>query len=143
MTPEADQILRVSAAQLMAHLAPLLPEGYAQGHAMVLSLMLNMSAQEYDRAAEIRARENDDMRALFGALAPQVDDTLLRAEIRAAAATRDESLAISALNKSNADLRRLLIRLQEHVESRGNKAAEAHIWEVLRRMAERRLVKLA
>jgi hypothetical protein len=144
MNPEVDQILGVSSAQLMSALAPMLPEGYPQGTAAVLSLMMALSAQEYDRAAEIRAAENADMRALFRELAPRVEDAVLRAQLESSAQMQDESIRISTLNKSNADLRRLLIALQTHIETQGTAHdAEARIWAVLKRMAAGRLLKLA
>lgn len=144
MNPDVGQILTTSAAQLMQNIVPLVPQGYAQGQGALLSFMMIMSAQEYERAAEIRAGENADMRALFAALAPQIEDAELREKILAAAQTRDDSLAISALNATNADLRRLLIALQAHVETKANsREAQARTWEVLKRSAARRLVTLA
>jgi hypothetical protein len=143
MSPEVDQILLVSASQLMSNVAPLLPDAYAQGHAALLSFVMIMSAHEYDRAADIRAQENADMRGVFREFGPNVSDTALRASLESAAETQDESLAISALNKSNAELRRLLIALQMHIEDRNDRGAQARIWDVLKRSAERRLVKLA
>lgn len=147
MNPDVDQILKTSASQLMGILAPLLPEGYAQGQASLLGFMMLMCSQEYGRAAEIRVAENADMRALFAALAPGVDDVELRDKLHAAAQSHDESVAISALNKTNADLRRLLILLQSHVEaqtdSRSVHDARVRIWGVLKRSSSRRLVKLA
>ena len=142
MTPDVDQILKTSAAQLMTNIMPLLPPGYAQGHASLLSFMMIMSAQEYGRAAEVRAAENADMRSLFAALASDIADRDLREKLVAAAEVRDPSLAIAALNASNAELRRLLIALHVHVETHGPKAAERRIWEVLQRAAARRVVTL-
>ena len=144
MNPEVDQILNVSASQLLGTLAPLLPEGYAQGQCSLLSFMMMMSSQEYERGADIRARENADMRALFERLAPHVTDMDLSDRLSAAAQSRDESLAISALTKANAELRRLLIALQTHVEAQdGSAQAQAQIWDVLKRSAARRVIKLA
>jgi hypothetical protein len=127
----------------MASITPLLPEGYPQGQAALLSFMMILSAQEYGRGADIRARENADMRALFGALAPGVSAESLRHRLETAAATRDDDLTIAALNAANAELRRLLIELQVHAEEHGNRDAETRIWDVLRRSAEARLVRLA
>jgi hypothetical protein len=142
MNPEVDQILMLSASQMMGNLAPLLPETYAQGHAALLSFMMILSAQEYERGADMRASENADMRALFRDLASLVDDKPLRARIEAAAGTKDESLTISVLNASNAELRRVLIALQIHVEEQENHDAQTRIWEFLKHSAARRVVKL-
>ena len=84
MKPEVDQILMITAGQIMTELTPNLPSHYTQGAAQLAALMAILSAQEYDRAAEIRAAENREMRALFAELAPGVSDAALRAKLEAA-----------------------------------------------------------
>lgn len=145
MKPEADQILNQSAAQVLGMVAPLLPAGYTQGTASLLAFMMIMAAQEYERGAEIRAAENADFRALLGELAPVVEDDDLRAELDRGAKRTDGSLKISALNERNADLRRLVIALQMHVEQLPGSVArdaERRIWDLLKASARRRLVRL-
>ena len=143
MKPEVDQILNLSAAQLMGSIAPLLPPGYDVGSASLLGLMMMFSAQEYDRAADIRAAENADMRALFRDCADAVRDEALKAKLAHVAATRDASLRISALNAENTELRRVLIALQTYCEETGLADVERRIWQVLKASAERRTLKLA
>lgn len=143
MKPEVDQVLGLSAAQLMTALAPLLPAGYAQGQGSLLGILMTLSAQEYERAADVRVNENADMRTLFTALAPRVSNGALRETLLAAAATREGSLTISALNAVNAELRKTLIALQTHLESEaGSEAAQKEVWDVLKRSAMRRMVRL-
>ena len=143
MKPEVDQILNLSAQQLMGTLAPLLPTGYAQGAAALTSFMLILSAEEYDRAADSRAADNADIRALFRELAPRIGDAALKTKLEAAAASRDPSLKISALDEANYDLRRLLIALHTHVETlKDSRDAEKRIWNVLKASAERRVLKM-
>ena len=143
MKPEVDQILNLSAGQIMATLAPHMPAGYAQATAGLTSFMMMFAAQEYDRAADIRARENTEMRALFRELAPQLRDAALKRKLESAAATQDESLKISALNETNSELRKLLIALQIHLETlKDAHDARARIWDLLRTAAERRVLKL-
>ena len=77
MKPEADQVLNVSAMQLLTQILPQLPPGYAQGTASLLAVLSVMAAQEYERGAEIRSAENEDMRALFRDLAPLLEDGAL------------------------------------------------------------------
>lgn len=141
MKPEASDILNVSAEQLMA-LTPSLPAAYQQGATAVHALLIRFCAREYERGADIRARDNDEMRALFAELAAQVADAALRAELAAAAATRDTSLTITALDASNAELRRLLIALHAHVEDAGARDAAKRVWQALKDMAARRAVSL-
>jgi len=138
MKPEIDQILVTSALQLLSDLVPRLPEQHLQGEASLIAFMLLLSANEYGRAAEIRAAENADMRALFAALAPKVRGEDLRRELQAAVSGEDGSLAIAALNESNYALRRFLIRLHEHVED--DPIANAEIWSLLKTIAERRFL---
>jgi hypothetical protein len=145
MKPEVDQILGLSAGQLLGGIAPLLPDGYAQGAVSLIAFMMILSAQEYERGAEIRAAENNDLRELFKSLAARVDDTELKAKLEAAAATTDSSLKISALDAANCELRRLLISLHLYVEQQKDedwRAAEKRIWQLLRVMADRRALKL-
>ncbi len=145
MKPDVDQILGLSAQQLMTQIAPQLPAGYSQSTAGLLGIMLGFCAQEFDRAAEIRVAENRDLRELFSELAPLISDAPLKAKLKAAALSADPSLKISDLNTANCDLRRLLIALQSCVEDIAGdaaRAAERRIWGILLASAERRLLKL-
>jgi hypothetical protein len=142
MKPEVDQILGLSAGQLMGQLAPLLPNSFAIGGASLLGIMMTFAAQEYERGADIRVAENADMRALFRDAAPQIDDAELKTMLSKAAATEDRSLKISMLNAENTELRRVLIRLQAHAEEKGLAALERRIWDVLKASADRRLLRL-
>ena len=146
MKPEIDQILGITAGQIMGELVPLLPHPYAQGTAAIASMMLTLSAQEYDRAADIRVAENRDMRMLFAELFPLVDDAKLKARLEEAAYGNDASLKISALNRNNYALRELLIALHEHIEALSGAAArtaETRIWTLLEQLADRRQLSLA
>lgn len=137
MKPDVDQILGLTAARLMGEIAPAMTDSYGQSAASMLAVMMMLSAQEYDRAAEIRAADNTEMRALFADLASSIFDAPLRGEVEAAAATVDTSLRISALDQNGYVLKRLLIRVQAHMEEH-NSAGDKRIWEFLRRMAGRR-----
>jgi hypothetical protein len=143
MKPEADQILSMSAGQIMAGVLPLLPDSYSQGSTALLSFLMLFSAQEYERGAEIRSADNAAMRAAFGALAPVVRDTDLKKKLEDATLSPDSSLLISALNRSNAHLRALLIELHAHLEAQDGGAARAgekRIWGILKASAAARLV---
>lgn len=145
MKPEVDQLLGLTAAQIAAELAPLLPAGYAQGQATLGAVMLSLAAQQYDRAADIRVAENRELRALFAELAPLVADGALRAQLETAARGAETSLRIAALDDANYALRRLLIALHAQIEElpgEGARHAEKRIWSVLRASAERRQLVL-
>jgi hypothetical protein len=140
MKLDAASVLNISAAQLMGAIAPQLPPGYPQASASLTGFLLTFCAQELDRAADIRAKENRDMRALFAALGPRVTDAELKVKLGLAAVGTDTSLTISALDAANAELRCLLITLHEALDADSD--ANARIWRLLRDMADRRILKL-
>ena len=142
MKPDAQDILNKSADQLMGQLAPALNAQYSQGTAAIMALLMKFAGKEYERGADIRATENNDIRALFAELAPRVGDMPLRRQLEDAATTRDESLAISALNTANHDLRRTLITLQVWIEDNSMREEQKRIWTVLKASADRRVVSL-
>ncbi|HEV2650702.1 MAG TPA: hypothetical protein VGU69_05550, partial [Rhizomicrobium sp.] len=111
MKPEVGTILGLSAQRLALGIGA---DGaaFAQGTIGLISVVLSMSANEYDRGAEIRVVENNDLRVVMGGLAGSVRDAGLRAKLEDAARSKDASLRISALNEANYALRRLLTELQ-------------------------------
>jgi hypothetical protein len=142
MTSDAPRVLAVTAEQVMTRMLPEMGAAYSQGSAAVTALLLRFVAQEFDRAADMRARENAEMRTLFAELAPAVQDMALRGEMKAASATRDGSLLVSELDASNVALKRLLIAAQAHLEDIGAREAALRIWSALKTMAARRVVSL-
>lgn len=141
MSPEIPTILQFSLQRLMAGVGEQ-GAAFAQGQMGLIGMMMTLSAKEYERGADIRHTENNDLRALFGELAGGVKDAALKAKLADAAKTRDESLRISVLNENNYALRRLLTQVQIYAEDNGAKDAERRIWAVLKALAARRLVQL-
>jgi hypothetical protein len=141
MSPEIPTILQFSLQRLMGGITEN-GAAFAAGQMGLIGMMMNLSAKEYERGADIRFAENNDIRALFSELAPGVSDAALKRELEAMAAAKDVSLRISSLNESNYALRRLLTRLQIYAEEHGARDAERRIWAVLKAMAARRLVQL-
>lgn len=141
MKPDVGAILGLTAQKIAMGISE---EGaaFAQGTVGLLTIMLTLSAREYERGADIRCTENREIRDLFAELAPSVVDVALRKDLLAAAATSDPSLRISDLNEGNYMLRRLLTRLQIHAEEHGALDAQKRIWAVLKALAQRRLVQL-
>ncbi len=117
MKPEVNDILTGVLGTVLSDIGPHLPEGYPQGSMNLIALLMVFSAQEYDRAAEVRAHENAAMRALFADVASSVPDPDLRYRLERAANESDDSLKVSALNASNSRLKELLIELHELVEN--------------------------
>jgi hypothetical protein len=145
MSPEGDKILALTAQRLPSLIAAESGPAFAAGAAGLMGILLGMVAQEYERGADLRVNENKDIRALFAKLAPQAGDRALKAELEKAAQESDSSFTISALNKNNYALRRLLTRLHAHVEElpgAAGREAEKAIWALLKTIAARRMVML-
>ncbi len=138
----AGTVLAITAEQIMTRMLPEMGAAYSQGSAAVTALLLRFAAQEFERGADIRARENTELRALFARIAPAVQDVALRERLTAAAATHDASLSISALDAANAALKTLLIDAHAHLERIGADDAARRIWGALKTMGSRRIVSL-
>lgn len=144
MNPEGNKILQLSVQRLATEIAPMLGTQFGQGQIGLLGFMLTLVANEYERGADLRAKENDAMRRLFAELAPEIGDATLKQSAAEAAASRDASLKISALNEANYALRRLLAQVHAHVETLADgKALERKVWALLREMAAQRMVSLS
>jgi len=147
MKPDVPVVMAGFLGALAVEIAPNLGGEYSAGNATTMGLALYFAGQEFERAAEVRVRENEEMRALFGsAVSDGVElDDALRERLLEASGGKDESLAISALDASNAALKTLLIELQATLESSDSRAAariEERVWDHLVQSAERRRLVL-
>ncbi|MCE9650754.1 MAG: hypothetical protein K8R18_14125 [Parvibaculum sp.] len=145
MKPDIPDVLNGFTFTLLTEILPNLGAEYSMGNTAIMSQSLAVIANEFERGAEIRFRENEEMRALFAEAARVVDDKALAARLSEAAAGRDASLLISVLDAANGQLKTLLIELHAAVEV--SKAAwapalDAKIWDHLVAAAERRKLTL-
>jgi len=146
MKPDVDLTLQLIAASLMTEVAPKISDDYTQRNSMLTAMLLQIAAEEWDRAAARRVEENGALRRLFAEAASEIEDRELRARLEAASGEGEESVRISDLNRSNDRLRTLLIELHAHVEEIDTETArriEAAIWRELRVSTERRAVSVA
>lgn len=146
MKPEVPKVLEVLAGKLLFDVAPNVSPSYRQSSVGVTALLLGMVREEWDRAASRRFAENETLRALFRDASSAVSDTDLRRRLEEAEATRDASLLVSDLDRSNDALRALLIELHAHVELQTGPEArriENEIWRELVASTERRKLGLA
>ena len=115
---------------------------YTAGRLGMLGMLSTLAAQEAERGCAARVAENAAVRALFATAAAAYDAALEGALARAAAGV-DDDLSWTALDRANADLRRLLIALHEAVETRGDGALDAAILTLYVAMARLRRLDLA
>jgi len=127
----------VAASDLAARLrSEIVPEltGFRANNVAMGSAMIDMIAEEFDRAAARLFEENEAVRAL-----------LQRGGVTFAAPAKPD-LRVSALEAENDRLRAALIDLQTALETRDDgeaRALDADIWRELTRSVERRLVASA
>jgi hypothetical protein len=139
MKPEPATVLNNTAMKLLFELGPAIPPGYSQGSVTTLGVLLIMVAQEQGRAVDLRVAENRAMRALFARA--QKFDLEFGAELADAATASNEPLELADLDRENARLKALLIRLQSHCEETGD-ALQSDILDHLAAAAARRLIVL-
>jgi hypothetical protein len=145
MKPDVSLVLQGFFGTLLMDIAPNLNAEYSVGNTSIMGLSLFVASEEYERAADVRVRENEEMRALFADAARVVTDKGLAARLLEASKGKDTSLRISALNETNAALAKLLIELQAGLEdARGAEVAvlDGKIWDYLVAAAERRKFNL-
>lgn len=145
MKPDAGHFLGVVAAQLMMNIAPGLGTSYEQSNATMIAVMLLSLGEEMERAAARRIDENREMRQIFSDAVAVVTDAGLRARLAAAVGERETCFTISDLERSNGELRALLIDLHAYVEMLKSESArqiEARIWRELAASTERRRLSM-
>ncbi len=146
MKPNVDFTLQTIAASLLTEIAPKISDDYVMRNSALTAILLQIAAEEWDRAAARRVEENGALRRLFAEAAPEVEDRELRARLEAASGGEEESLRIADLDRSNDALRSLLIELHAHleeVETENARRIESAIWRELRTSTERRAVSVA
>lgn len=141
MKPSPDLVLNQAFAKIAMEMGPALPAGYGQGSATTTGVLLLLVAQEFNRAADIRAKENSAMRTLFTEAAAAAGGDL-GARLKAAAGEREADLNVATLDKANAALKALLIELHAHAERAGDAALEARIVRLMAEAAAARQVFL-
>jgi hypothetical protein len=143
--PDPQRVLEQTAQQLATEIVAAVQPRYRQASVGMLAGLLIAVREEFDRAAARRVEENSALRALFAQALEVVADPELAARLRDAAASRDESLLVPALEASNQRLRSLLIALHAHVETLatpGARAVDAAIWRELALSTARRKLSL-
>ncbi|MFI5315405.1 MAG: hypothetical protein ACHQ6T_06880 [Myxococcota bacterium] len=146
MKPDVGKLLEIISGKLLFEIAPNVQPSYRQSSVGLTGMLLGMVREEWERSAARRVDENAALRALFARAAAQISDTDLRRRLEAAAAGADADLRISELDRTNGELRALLIELHAQVETLAApwaRAVEDEIWRELVASTERRRFALS
>lgn len=133
MKPSIPAAASDLAARLRSEIVPELT-GFRANNVAMGSAMIDMIAEEFDRAAARLFEENEAVRAL-----------LQRGGVAIAAPAKHD-LRVSALEAENDRLRAALIDLQAALETRDDaeaRALDADIWRELAHSVERRRIASA
>ena len=139
MKPSIPAAARDLAARLRSEIVPELT-GFRANNVAMGSAMIDMIAEEFDRAVARLFEENEAVRALLQRGAA------LGAGIEAPDAPAKPDLRVSALEAENDHLRGALIGLQAALETREDsdaRALDADIWAELGQSVERRRIASA
>ncbi len=116
MTPTVPELLVGSFTALSEPSPPESAGEFMGGKVSVTALIAFLCAQEAEKGVAVRVAENRALRALFGEAARNdwsPDHAALLGELSHG---QDADLHLSALDQSNAELRRALVHLQTAVE---------------------------
>jgi len=133
--PRPGQALQDLAMKLALSIAPQTQSAYAASNAGMIAMLMNCLAQEFDRGAQVRSEDLDDLTALFSDL-PATLDTQLVADIAAFLSSQPASLRIEDLSARHACAMSLLIRLHVWVEAHHDAGRDQAIWSFLARHAD-------
>jgi len=140
MTPDARMVIGDFAGRIIQVLAPDLKSPYHYGTASLMTAVLGMMVEEWDRAADRLAEENTAIRALLAQAAPLAPGGL-SSRLGDLSKTADADLKVSTLQAANNALRAALIELQAWSEDQTGEAVAAlnqAIWAELAKSTERR-----
>ena len=141
MKPSPELVLNHAFAKIAMEMGPALPPGYGQGSATTTGVLLLMVAQEFNRAAAIRKAENDAMRSLFAEVSTRIPAPLSDT-LRMAAGGQDQDLLVSALDATNAALKKVLVELHAVADATKDMELDHRIVRLMQTWAERRQVLL-
>lgn len=140
MTPSVSEVMRGCAAALSQPPSPDAGPDYFASRVGMISMLANLAAQEAEHAAAAALAENADIRALFAEAGAY--DGALGGRLGAAAKETDNDLSLSALDRVNARLRRLLIELHVSTENAGDAAMNRSILALYVKMAAGRRLQM-
>ncbi len=145
MKPDIGPYLLQSAQTLGVEMAERVVGDYDKSTLGVFALLNLISAVEYDRAADIRVWENDQMRALFADAALITGSPVSGDSLVERTGGTGLSLRISDLDEAGDKMRLALIDLQIYLEDREDaesRSLHCRVWQYLREATDRRALPL-
>lgn len=142
MIPRPQQALGDLAMKLLTSVAPATQTPYAASTAGMIAMLMQCLAQDFDRAAEVRTQDIDELIALFESLRDVPPETLT-SRIESFLQGSVPSLRIEHLNTRHTQGMELLIELHAWAETHRAEELDREIWSFLVRHADRHAYELA
>ncbi len=117
MIPNGAEGVRHLATRIITDLIPKAVDAYTTADLGLTIGLLDMVAQDYDRAVDVLISDQNDMRVLFEAALGSVGDQGLAERMSASVAARPTSLRVGDLSAQADTAMRVLIDLHAHVEA--------------------------
>ncbi len=117
MIPRGGEGIGHLATRIAVDLIPKAADAYMAADLGMLASLLNMVAQDYDRAADVLLADTQDIEAIFAAAGPLIEDDALRRRMAATMSARPEGMRVHQLAAQADAATRVLIDLHAHVES--------------------------
>lgn len=142
MIPDTPQAIGFLAQRLLTHVLPELKTNFATADVALLTTLLTMVGQDFDRAAQVRLQDIQEMRALF-ARAAELPELQQRHEALARASAKPlDDLRVQSLDDLHGEHAQLLIDLHRRSETLRDASPAARrldeaIWAYYERHAER------
>lgn len=136
MIPTPAEVL---IGNFMALIEPPPPDSageFMAGKVGVIGMISLLAAQEMEKGAAVRVAENRAIRALFAEAADGGWVPAQAARLKELARGDDHDLTLTALDRANAELRKVLIALQSAVEAQPGAASLARQKRIMRMMRE-------
>jgi len=149
MIPRGADGLRNIIMRMAIDLMPKASDAYMASDLGMLSALLGMVAQDYDRAADVLVAEHAALVPILEAGSAKVEDAALQGRIGEALAIQPASLRVSDLQARSDAMLRALIDLHaavEEAEAAGApwaKALNADIWRFLESQTEAQAYQVA
>lgn len=116
MIPNGAEGVRRLATRIITDLIPKAVDAYMAADMGLTTGLLDMVAQDYDRAVDVLVADQDDIRALFETALGSVDNPALAGRMSASVAARATSLRVKDQSAQADTAMRVLIDLHAHVE---------------------------
>lgn len=116
MIPKGAEGVRHLATRAVTDLIPKAADAYMAADIGLMASLIDMVAQDYDRAVDVLIADQNDIREIFQTALASVEDTALTARMSAIISARAASFRVSDQTVQADAAMRVLIDLHAHVE---------------------------